>query len=91
MPSGVSLIHYGVVRWSVLIAFCACGLYTLSWAAQSASFSVMADRSMFEILKTKVLVLMPMSVLFPAAGLICFICLRRVPLEYEKSRARQDQ
>jgi polyferredoxin len=66
-----------VVRWLLLVSFVAAGLYLLTWAFQSASFSVPAEPLMSEIYKTQALLLLPLSVLFLAVGVLFFICLRK--------------
>lgn len=66
-----------ILRWALLLAFCASGVYLFSWAVQSASLSVAAEPFVSEILKTRALVLLPMSMLFFAVGILFFICLRR--------------
>lgn len=66
-----------VVRWLLLVSFVAAGLYLLTWAFQSASFSVPAEPLMSEIYKTQALLLLPLSVLFFAVGVLFFICLRK--------------
>jgi polyferredoxin len=66
-----------VVRWLLLVSFVAAGLYLLTWAFQSASFSVPAEPLMSEIYKTQALLLLPLSVLFFAVGVLFFVCLRK--------------
>jgi polyferredoxin len=66
-----------IVRWLLLVSFVATGLYLLAWAFQSASFSVPAETFMSEIYKSQALLLLPLSILFCAVGVLFFICLRK--------------
>lgn len=66
-----------IVRRPLLVLFAAVGLYLLTWAFQSASFSVPTEPLMSEIYKTQALLLLPLSLLFFAVGILFFICLEK--------------
>lgn len=66
-----------LLRWLLLIAFVAMGLYLLAWAFQNASFSVPAEPVMSEIYKTQAMLSLPMAILFIAVGALFFICLKK--------------
>tara|TARA_R110000772_G_scaffold55187_1_gene125891 strand:- start:245 stop:469 length:225 start_codon:yes stop_codon:yes gene_type:complete len=51
------------------------GLYLLTLAFQYADFSVPADPLMFEIYKTRAILLLPLSIAFIAIGAIFFVVL----------------
>lgn len=65
-----NLATLDVVRWLLLVLFAAAGLYLLAWAFQSASFSVPTEPLMSEIYKTQALLLLPLSLLFFAVGIL---------------------
>lgn len=66
-----------LVRWLLLLSFIAAGLYLLTWAFQSASFSVPAEPFMSEIYKTQALLSLPLAALCFAVGALFFICLKK--------------
>lgn len=65
------------IRWLLLVLFVAAGLYLLTWAFQSALFSVPAQPWMAEVYKTQAMLLLPISILFVAVGVLFFIALRQ--------------
>ena len=64
------------IRWGLLSAFAAAGVYLLMWSFQSASYSVPAESWQSEIYKVKALLLLPLGVLYVAVGALFFICLK---------------
>jgi hypothetical protein len=64
-------------RWILLALFCGLGLYSLLAAYQSASFSVVASPMMAEVYKTRAVLLLPISILLFAIGILLFILLAR--------------
>jgi hypothetical protein len=64
------------VRWLVVLAFAAWGLYLGLWAFQSASFSVPADAAMKAVYDTRAMLALPVGVLLIVAGLLIFAALR---------------
>jgi hypothetical protein len=81
MPSHDNRRLCRIGRWTLLIVFWLVGATCLSWAFQSADFSVPADPFMSEIYKTKAVLLLPISLLFFAVGVLFFICVRCAPAQ----------
>ena len=81
MPSPDNRRLCQIGRWTLLIVFCLAGAIGLSWAFQDADFSVPADPFMSEIYKTKAVLLLPISLLFFAVGILFFICVRCAPAQ----------
>ena len=65
-----------IARWIALVLFSLLGLYFLMWAYQSASYSVPAEPFMAEIYKTRAILLLPMSILHFAVGILFFVSLK---------------
>lgn len=84
MPVNTGRMLRKIARWTLLIGFCAVGVFCLMWAVQSASLSVPAAPEMSEIFKSTGLLTMAASVLFFALGIISFIVFGNDPLQTKK-------
>jgi len=62
-----------MIKWSLLIIFAISGFYFMAWSFQSASYSVPESPIMSEIYKTRAMILLPVSLLFIAQGILFFI------------------
>lgn len=65
-----------MIKWIIMIFFCLIGLYFMMWAFQSASYSVPEVSINSEIIKTRAIILFPVSILFIAQGVLFFLVLR---------------
>jgi hypothetical protein len=84
MPVNAGHMLRKIARWTLLIGFCALGVFCWLWTVQSASLSVPAAPEMSEIFKSTGLVTMAASVLFFALGIISFIVFSDDPLQTRK-------
>ena len=84
MPVNTGRMRRKIIRWTLLIGFCALGVSCLMWTVQSASLSVPAAPEMSEIFKSTGLLVMASSVLFFALGIILFIVFGDDPLQTKK-------
>jgi hypothetical protein len=84
VPVNAGRMFRKIARWTLLIGFCAVGVFCLMWAAQSASLSVPAAPEMSEIFKSTGLLTMAALVLFFALGIILFIVFGENPLQTKK-------
>lgn len=64
-------------RWILLAGFCVGGAVVLTWAFQDADFSMPAEPIAKAMYETKAELLLPMSILFFAVGVLFFIRLGR--------------
>ncbi len=65
------------IRWALFAFFTIAALYCISAAYQSASYSVPAAEPFSEIYQTRAMLLMLISILMFAVGVLFFICLKR--------------
>ncbi|AEG01798.1 hypothetical protein Metme_3428 [Methylomonas methanica MC09] len=65
-----------MIKWLIMIFFCLTGLYFMMWAFQSASYSVSETPINSEIIKTRAMILFPVSILFIAQGVLFYLVLK---------------
>ncbi len=73
-----------MTKWLIMIFFCLTGLYFMMWAFQSASYSVSETKINSEIVKTRAMILFPVSILFITQGVLFFLVLKE--REYRKHK-----
>lgn len=80
-----------VARWALFASFACYGAYLLIWAYQSASFSVRADPILSEVYKTRALLLVALSVLSAAIGVLFLVCLSSKRVKYSTTEAESNE